>query len=281
MISKYTEKPAQYADILAEGICILGHELNVLWANEVLRSMVAEGTEIEGISFFDIFHCADKSLLYGVVSGTVPEINNEEIYLKNTRNDGDIGTFTFSCKPVIRKGELNSAIAIIRAGPVLAHKKGRAQIHYGLKRLDIGMVLSECIRLALSTPDKEIIVNHMPRPGIQITAGESIKDAISNIMGQSISNGKKTITINVRVEQEPDTGNHILMIEDNGPGISDHDKALLKGVFGAHIDKSLERIYSAKSILLSFGCRMCVEDRVTGDRSKGSRYIVYIPASHS
>jgi len=70
-------------------------------------------------------------------------------------------------------------------------------------------------------------------------------------------------------------------VEDNGPGIQDE---LKKKVF-SRLNRGRTRaagsglgLYLVKTLVKDFKGSVWVEDRVTGDYSKGCRFIVQLPA---
>jgi signal transduction histidine kinase len=73
-----------------------------------------------------------------------------------------------------------------------------------------------------------------------------------------------------------------VMVEDNGPGISDDFKGrifrrMLKGATNA---KGMGLgLYLVKSLVESYGGRVWVEDRVLGDYTKGAKFVVLLPVA--
>jgi signal transduction histidine kinase len=71
-------------------------------------------------------------------------------------------------------------------------------------------------------------------------------------------------------------------IEDNGPGIPDELKPRLfkRQLAGDRMAKgSGIGLYLVKTLVNSYHGRVWAEDRVYGDRSKGSRFVVMLPAA--
>jgi K+-sensing histidine kinase KdpD len=74
---------------------------------------------------------------------------------------------------------------------------------------------------------------------------------------------------------------HKVSIEDNGPGIPDELKGKVFIRFNRDMTKARRKgigLYLARSLLDGFDGRIWVEDRVPGDFSKGSRFVVMLPA---
>jgi signal transduction histidine kinase len=72
------------------------------------------------------------------------------------------------------------------------------------------------------------------------------------------------------------------MIEDNGPGIPDELKNVIFNRNARGNTKAMGTglgLYLVKTLVDDYGGSVKVEDRVAGDRSKGSRFIVVLPAS--
>jgi len=75
---------------------------------------------------------------------------------------------------------------------------------------------------------------------------------------------------------------HRVSIEDNGPGIPDEKKAEVFHRFmrgQTRMSGTGLGLYIVKTLVESFGGYVKVEDRVKGDHTKGTRFVVYLPAT--
>jgi len=69
-------------------------------------------------------------------------------------------------------------------------------------------------------------------------------------------------------------------VEDNGPGIPDEIKPILftRSLRGTHkVKGSGIGLYLVKTLVKSYNGHVWAEDRVQGDRNKGSRFVVMLP----
>jgi signal transduction histidine kinase len=71
-------------------------------------------------------------------------------------------------------------------------------------------------------------------------------------------------------------------ISDNGPGIPDELKAKLFRRFQRWTTRAQGKglgLYITKMLVERFGGKACVEDRIPGDHTKGSKFIILLPAA--
>ncbi|TXT66251.1 MAG: putative Histidine kinase [Promethearchaeota archaeon] len=118
---------------------------------------------------------------------------------------------------------------------------------------------------------------------IYIHANELIKEVFHNLLTNAIEhNDNKEIFISVRIKRAQQINQNFLRIEieDNGKGIEDSRK---KSIFSRafKIDNDLRGLGLGLSlvnkILNIFNGKIWVEDRVEGDYSQGSKFIMLIP----
>jgi signal transduction histidine kinase len=72
-----------------------------------------------------------------------------------------------------------------------------------------------------------------------------------------------------------------VVVEDNGPGISDNIKSRLFTRFSRGDTKTRGRglgLFLVKSLVEDYHGKVWVEDRVPGDYTKGARFVVMLPA---
>jgi PAS domain S-box-containing protein len=116
-----------------------------------------------------------------------------------------------------------------------------------------------------------------------IKANDLLEDVFENILINAIRHNQNLIIeITVRISREQNVGKYILKIEfmDNGIGVADSMKEKIfqrgynkeTGVYGMGLGLSLVR-----GIIESYNGKIWVEDRVKGDRSKGSNFVILIP----
>ena len=116
-----------------------------------------------------------------------------------------------------------------------------------------------------------------------IKANALLEDVFENLLINAIRHNTNLITeITVRISRERNVGKGFLKMEfmDNGIGVGDSMKEKIfqrgnnkdKGVYGMGLGLSLVR-----GIIESYNGKVWVEDRVKGDRSRGSNFVLVIP----
>ncbi len=116
-----------------------------------------------------------------------------------------------------------------------------------------------------------------------IKANIFLEDVFENLLINAIRHNKNLIIeITVRISRERKVGISYLKMEfmDNGIGVADSMKEKIfqrgyskeKGVYGMGLGLSLVR-----GIIETYNGKIWVEDRVKGDRSKGSNFVLLIP----
>jgi signal transduction histidine kinase len=117
-----------------------------------------------------------------------------------------------------------------------------------------------------------------------VMANELLRDVFSNLIGNAVkhSNGSKVdITVKLEDVQDSDKKYYKVSIEDNGPGIPDEmkDKVFNRLQRGDTRARGMGLgLYLVKTLVESYHGRVWVEDRVAGDHTKGSRFVVLLPA---
>ena len=118
----------------------------------------------------------------------------------------------------------------------------------------------------------------------KVMANALIADVFSNIIGNAIkhANVNGPIVV-VSVDKEEDGGKmfYKVSVEDNGPGIPDDlkDKVFNRLQRGTTKARGVGLgLYLVKSLVESYHGQVWVEDRVTGDYTMGSKFVVMLPA---
>jgi PAS domain S-box-containing protein len=115
-------------------------------------------------------------------------------------------------------------------------------------------------------------------------ANDLLKDVFSNIVGNAIKHSTGPVNVGMASEEITIKNKTYckVSIEDNGPGIPDDLKPKLFARFQRGNTKVSGKglgLYLVKNLVESYGGEVCVEDRVTGDHTKGSRFVIMLPAS--
>jgi signal transduction histidine kinase len=123
---------------------------------------------------------------------------------------------------------------------------------------------------------------YQPEPGQLILADDLLKDVFTNLIGNAIKHSppERPLTVDITVDKTVKQGRsyYRVCVEDDGPGIEDSQKTeLFKRLpAGTARTKGLG-LYLVYTLVDSYGGQVRVEDRVPGDRSRGSRFIVLLP----
>ena len=149
--------------------------------------------------------------------------------------------------------------------------------------MDIGQILAEVQKNYSHTCDKRTIIRYTPVSGYLVMANELLYDVFSNLVSNAIKHTQADPVIDISLREVHEDGRifYQVTVEDNGPGIPDELKVK---VFNRHLRGDTKAkgsgigLYLVKTLVDSYHGRVRVEDRVSGDRSKGSRFVVTLPA---
>lgn len=154
------------------------------------------------------------------------------------------------------------------------------------KAVNLSEVLSCLLSRYTMSTSREIILNLKTVPHSEVWANDLVADVFSNLINNAIkhSDPKKPLTLNIRLDHVKDVGTHSIrcIIEDNGPGVSSWARNEIfmrfqRGDTKAH-GKGLG-LHIARTLVEDYGGKIWVEDRVSGDYSKGARFVVVLPAA--
>jgi PAS domain S-box-containing protein len=154
-----------------------------------------------------------------------------------------------------------------------------------LEPVDLGRVIGEAIAQYSEVRSKSVTIEHAPFYCCMVMADALLYDIFANLIDNSIkhSAGPK-VEIRIRVDPERRDGReyYTVAVEDNGPGIADQ---LKPRIFNRPLQGSTSAkgsgigLYLVKKLVDSYHGFVWVEDRVRGDRSRGSRFVVMLPAA--
>ena len=124
------------------------------------------------------------------------------------------------------------------------------------------------------------------RKRIFVEANELLQEVFDNILINAVKyNDKNCVEIFIKIDKEQIKDNNYIKIEfiDNGMGVKDDRKRLIlkrgfrefKGEKGMGLGLSL-----VKKIIKNYNGKIWVEDKVTGEYSQGSKFIVLLPQSN-
>lgn len=134
----------------------------------------------------------------------------------------------------------------------------------------------------INMPGQDVTINLYPVCHCTVSANALLRDAFSNIVGNAVKHSRGPVTINISAFDIYEAGRRYckIAIEDNGPGIPDNMKARLFARFDRSTKKSQGLglgLYLVKVLIEDFKGRVWVEDRVPGDYTKGTRFVMVLP----
>lgn len=149
--------------------------------------------------------------------------------------------------------------------------------------IDLGALLNLVKSEYSSAAGRNVSIMLENGSGCMVSADELLKDVFSNLVVNAIkhSKGDVNIAIQVTAAYENEGKNYIVTVEDDGPGITDEVKGRLFDRLWSGNSRVKGKgigLYLVKTLLQSYGGRIWVEDRVRGDHTKGSRFVVMLPA---
>jgi signal transduction histidine kinase len=180
----------------------------------------------------------------------------------------------------------NALTAVLGSAGIIENVRRVQQItseDLHLEKVDLDKSISQCIKDARRPADKMVVINYDPKEGRLVVATPLLKDVFGNLIDNSIKYSGSEVTIDINVKESYQNGEKYYDIEiaDNGNGIPDSLKQkifrrLWRGTTRA-TGKGLG-LFIVKTLIERFGGSVTVEDRIPGDHTKGSRFIVRLPA---
>jgi PAS domain S-box-containing protein len=157
---------------------------------------------------------------------------------------------------------------------------------YPSKKVDVCSVLEDLKARYSSVPDRKVTINFDYSHPCYVPVNELIGDIFSNIIGNAIkhSDPAKPLVINMGIEKVVWDDKHYfrIMIDDNGPGINDESKAKLFSRFTRGESRASGKglgLYIARTLVQSYEGKLWVEDRLYGDHTSGTRFVVLLPVA--
>jgi signal transduction histidine kinase len=159
--------------------------------------------------------------------------------------------------------------------------------HNGLKKktMDLGLILSEAIKQYSDVPGNNVLINYSPVGDCHVFANDFLIDVFTNLIGNSIKHSNGSVSIDITLSKQSDYhGNnyYLVTVADDGPGISDELKFKIFNRFLRGETKARGSgigLYLVQALVNDFSGKVWVEDRVSGDRGKGSKFFVELPAA--
>jgi PAS domain S-box-containing protein len=148
--------------------------------------------------------------------------------------------------------------------------------------LDIGEMLSEVVKEHSHIPGRNISINYQTVKGYTVKANKLLKEVFTNLVGNAIKHSTGPLTINIEISEIKLEGSHYykVIVEDDGPGISDIRKRQLFQRFKSYESNRFGYgLYLVRTLTEDFKGKVLVENRIQEDYTKGSKFIVLLPAA--
>ena len=144
------------------------------------------------------------------------------------------------------------------------------------------VVNSSIDRIARSYPDRNIEINNSIKDtGIVVKCNSLISDIFDNILGNAVKYSRnQDVRINISAAPDENDEFWIFNFEDNGPGVPDKMKERIfrrfergdESVHGSGLGLTI-----AHEIASSCGGKVWVEDKIDGESSQGSKFVIKLP----
>ncbi len=159
----------------------------------------------------------------------------------------------------------------------------RAEHPEELKSIDVRAVVDQAIadvRQRYSDRELEIVAS-VPEGPVVVEADDLLNDLVLNLLDNAVKfSSHPEARVDLDVVMKPDEGFLTIGVSDRGPGISDEDK---QDVFFRFVRRREEAEGTGLGLSLvmaltdRYNGQVWVEDRVTGEPGKGSRFVVQLP----
>jgi PAS domain S-box-containing protein len=150
------------------------------------------------------------------------------------------------------------------------------------KMIDLGSLLYETIDRYKSVRGRKVVINFNCQSRCHVMATELLQDVFSNLISNAIKHSVGDITIDIDMRKTRYDGIEYctVSVSDNGPGIPDEKKKALFTRFMRGTTKAKGTglgLYLVKSLVETFKGYVWAEDRVSGDHTKGSKFVAMLP----
>jgi len=158
---------------------------------------------------------------------------------------------------------------------------------YKIETIDLVKILEDIVEAYSNIPNSNVSINYnnnyVPGNSCLVEATPLLKDVLINLVDNAVKHNKNSPIIDIKVFREYEQGRSLckIAIEDNGIGIPDSKKGEVFQRFrrGQTTARGTGLgLYIVKTLVESFNGTVSVENKVPGDYTKGSRFIIQLPA---
>jgi PAS domain S-box-containing protein len=151
--------------------------------------------------------------------------------------------------------------------------------------VDLGKILEEVVSDYSIAPGRDVIIEYIPVHGCYVMASPLLREIFSNLIGNAFKHSDGPLKVWIKVTPQiiqGGTGYYHVFVEDNGPGIPDNIKQILKDPISPLHSRTGGGglgLYLVRTLVESFKGTITVEDRVPLERKSGTRIVVTLPAT--
>ncbi|CAJ36400.1 MEDS domain-containing protein [Methanocella arvoryzae] len=154
---------------------------------------------------------------------------------------------------------------------------------YRLEALDLAALIQDVLNTYTNIPGRDITLTYTPCKGSIVRANLLLRDVFLNLIDNAVKHSSGPLEIGIDLHKINLNGRsyYRVAVEDNGKGIPDEKKDEIFQRFKRGHTKTKGTglgLYLVRSLVEGFGGYVEVQNRVLGDYTKGSRFLVYLPA---
>jgi signal transduction histidine kinase len=188
----------------------------------------------------------------------------------------------------IDKGLIDNSIEIIkRSSRMIDEVKKLTIVQAGKvpqKAVDVCDMLSAVKARYSNVQGRAVTINYTPGPDCIVKADDMLMDVLDSLTENAVRHSTGPVTIDLAVEKVTREGRgwYEITVADTGPGIPDDLKKKIFMSLKELREKAVRRgfgLYLVRTLVDHYQGRVWVEDRVSDDYTKGSKFVVQLPAS--
>lgn len=150
--------------------------------------------------------------------------------------------------------------------------------------IDLCKILTEVKSKYSNIHDRDVTINLSSCGNNLSKAGEPIRDVFENLVDNAIRHSSGPVRVDISIDRTEIRGivYNQVAVADTGPGITDDLKVKIfqhQKRAGKQTERRGFGLYLVRTVVDYYHGKVWVEDRVSGDCKKGSRFIVRLPAA--
>jgi PAS domain S-box-containing protein len=171
-----------------------------------------------------------------------------------------------------------------RSTQLIGNVRKLRKIHEGVfqsKDIDVCKLLADVQSEYGKVAGKTVALNMNGHDGCRVRANELLHDVFANLVNNAVNHTEDGREILVKLDVVEDNGSRYcrVSVEDDGPGIhDDYKERVFNRMYRGTARGMGLGLFIVKSLVDSYHGKVWVEDRVPGDYSKGTKFVVMLPA---